>query len=263
MWGVIVACAAVVVAAWAAVLYRQSIAERRGRREALRRRFEIRDTGERVPLAAAAEADSVAPPGSPMGAAGEAAPDFDRRADGEAVAWPTTTVQGRMVVTPEGEMILTEPPFVLREALLNRREAAYAEAIREGIRRAGAAGLVVCPKVRLESLVTPTPPDGRDAADWRAWRRRVRVRAVDLVVVDVRGGGWRPVVAVEVDRPATATRVGGGVDRMVDEVLGRVGLPLVRCTGDPASDWEMIEPYIGGRAPANEESGTGPAPAPA
>jgi hypothetical protein len=261
MWGVIMACAAVVVAAWAVVLYRQSIAERRRRREVLRRRYEIRDTGERVPLAAAAEAESMAAPGILAETAGAPAPEVGRRADDEGLAWSTATVQGRMVVTPEGEMILTEPPFALRETLLNRREAAYAAAIREGIRRLGVEGLEVCPKVRLESLVTPTPPDGRDAADWRAWRRRVRVRAVDLVVVDVRGGGWRPVVAVEVDRPAAATRVGGGVDRMVDEVLGRVGLPLVRCTGDPASDWGMIEPYIRGRAPANEETGTDPAPA--
>lgn len=150
-------------------------------------------------------------------------------------------VEGRMVLTPEGEMIITTPPFKLRDAILGQRETAYAAAIWRRL----PAGMALCPKVRLESLLTPTAPDGRDPEDWRTWRRRVRMRAVDFVICDTRQGTWRPVLAIEVDRPPMATRkIGGGVDRMIDEVLTAVGLPFVRCTGDPEGDWGMIEPYL-------------------
>lgn len=146
-----------------------------------------------------------------------------------------------MVLTPDGEMIITTPPFRLRETILSPREAAYAAAISRRLPR----GLVLCPKVRLESLLTPTPPDGRDPEDWRTWRRRVRMRAVDFVICDTSGGRWRPLIAVEVDRPPMAIRkIGGGVDRIIDEVLTAAGLPFVRCTGEPDADWPMIEPYL-------------------
>jgi hypothetical protein len=150
-------------------------------------------------------------------------------------------VEGRMVLTPDGEMIITTPPFRLRESILSPREAAYAAAISRRLPR----GLALCPKVRLETLLTPTPPDGRDPEDWRTWRRRVRMRAVDFVICDTRGGAWRPLIAVEVDRsPMAIHKIGGGVDRMIDEVLTAVGLPFVRCTGEPEADWPMIEPYL-------------------
>jgi hypothetical protein len=150
-------------------------------------------------------------------------------------------VEGRMVNTPDGEMIVTTPPFELRQTLLGRRETAYARAIGRKLPQ----GVVLCPKVRLESLLTPTAPDGRDVEDWRTWRKRVRLRAVDFVVCDTRHGEWRPVIAINVDRPEMAVRkVGGGVDRMIDEVLGAAGLPFVRCSGDPESDWGMIAPYV-------------------
>lgn len=150
-------------------------------------------------------------------------------------------VEGRMVLTPDGEMILTTPPFRLRETLLGRRETAYAKAIGRKLPQ----GVVLCPKVRLESLLTPTPPDGRDPEDWRTWRKRVRQRAVDFVVCDTREGEWKPIIAISVDRPPNAVhKIGGGVDRMTDEVLAAAGLPFVRCSGEPESDWGMIEPYV-------------------
>lgn len=39
-------------------------------------------------------------------------------------------------------------------------------------------------------------------------------------------------------------QIGGGKDRIFDEVLNAVGLPLIRGTGRFADDWAMIRPYI-------------------
>ena len=222
-----------------------------------RRRYTIPDSEQRVPLAPPApprepepEIEEIAPISLESVEAGT--PIFEdplatQKVDGlllgddEPSLDVAPVIEGRMVTTPEGEMILTTPPFRVRETLLGRREAAYAKAIAKRLPR----GVVLCPKVRLESLLMPTPPDGRDPEDWRAWRRRVRMRAVDFVICDARGGGWRPLLAVEIDRPAlSARKIGGGVDRMIDEVLAGAGLPFVRCSGDPESDWGMIEPYV-------------------
>jgi hypothetical protein len=112
--------------------------------------------------------------------------------------------------------------------------------------------VVVCPKVRLDSLLMPTRPDGRDAEDWRTWRHRVRMRAIDFVLCDRRT--WKPLLAViiegapgastEAGTTGEAMKFGGGKDRIIDEVLGSVGLPLVRGTGRFADDWAMIRPYV-------------------
>jgi hypothetical protein len=165
---------------------------------------------------------------------------------------PAAAVTGRLVMTPDGEEIITTPPFALRPQMLGRRLGRYCN----GLSRRLPAWVVACPRVRLESLVTPTPPDGRDPEDWTRWRRRVRMRAVDIVICDRRT--WRPLVAVMLEPPAggrfgrrgsangtaTALLIAGGQDRMIDEVLGHVGLPLVRGSGDLSQDWAVLEPYV-------------------
>ncbi|MFN7020738.1 MAG: hypothetical protein ACK4WH_05340 [Phycisphaerales bacterium] len=161
-------------------------------------------------------------------------------------------VAARLVQTPDGEELLTAPPFALRPHLLGRRLGRYCN----GLIRRLPVWLIACPRVRLDALVTPTPPDGRDPDDWARWRRRVRMRAVDLVIADRRT--WRPVLVVMLGPApgATFSRSGtaggtssalvlaGGQDRMIDEVLAHVGLPLVRGSGELAADWPLIEPYI-------------------
>lgn len=161
-------------------------------------------------------------------------------------------VTARLVQTPDGEELLTAPPFALRPHLLGRRLGRYCN----GLARRLPVWLVACPRVRLDALVTPTPPDGRDPDDWARWRSRVRVRAVDLVIADRRT--WHPVLVIMLE-PAPGAKfsrsgtAGGtssalvlarGQDRMIDEVLAHVGLPLVRGSGELAADWPVIEPYI-------------------
>jgi hypothetical protein len=149
-------------------------------------------------------------------------------------------VTGRLVNTPDGEMILTTPPFALRGPLFPGRSGRFVNMLMRRV----PAWVAVCPKVRLDALLTPTRPDGRDPADWREWRRRVRVRSVDLVLCDRRD--WRPVVAVVFDpRPAVDARaIAGGQDRIIDEVLAGVGLPLLRLSGVFEKDWPVIKPYV-------------------
>jgi hypothetical protein len=51
-------------------------------------------------------------------------------------------------------------------------------------------------------------------------------------------------VLFDVKREIDARAVGGGRDRMTDEVLNHVGLPLLHLTGDIVADWPMIQPYV-------------------
>lgn len=175
---------------------------------------------------------------------------------------PKSGVGGTIVTTPEGETVVTTPPFALRHQVLSSRLGRFVN----GLGKRLPAWMVACPRVRLEALVIPTPPDGRDADDWSQWRRRVRLRAVDVVVCDRRT--WKPVLAIML-KPAgrfgrsdgtngqlTALTVGGGRDRMIDEVLTHVGLTLVHASGRIADDWPLISPYIEQailRSPTDEE----------
>lgn len=143
----------------------------------------------------------------------------------------------RTVMTPDGPMFLTTPPFRLRRSVLTHRERAYARALSVMI----PSGYVLCPQVRLEGLVTPTHPDGRAVEDFRNWRRRVRLRAIDFVICRV--PDWSPIVALEVESPEKTVKPFQR-DRLIDETLAEVGLPLIRCSGTPREDWALIKPYL-------------------
>ena len=75
------------------------------------------------------------------------------------------------------------------------------------------------------------------------------MRSIDILLCDRRD--WKPLLAIMLERPAHLTRrgvavggqfvnagtgtqllggPGGGVDRMVEEVLGHIGLPLIRAS---------------------------------
>ncbi|MBL0921143.1 MAG: DUF2726 domain-containing protein [Phycisphaerales bacterium] len=145
--------------------------------------------------------------------------------------WGARTVQ-----TPDGPMVLTTPPFRLRKSIMNYRERSYARAVSVML----PSGYVMCPQVRLESLLTPMHPDGRPVEDFRNWRRRVRMRAVDFVIC--RLPEWSPIVAMEIEKEKSAKAFAR--DRMIDETLAEAGLPLIRCSGSPQEDWAMIRPYL-------------------
>ncbi len=179
-----------------------------------------------------------------MDAQDEAAASLRRPLDWspEEVDWLLADTQigrgwgARKVMTPDGPMVLTTPPFRLKKSLMNYRERAYARAMSVML----PTGFVMCPQVRLESLLTPRHPDGRPVEDFRNWRRRVRMRAVDFVIC--RLPEWAPVVAMEIEKEKSAKAFAR--DRMVDEALMEAGLPLIRCSGTPQDDWAMIRPYL-------------------
>ncbi len=143
----------------------------------------------------------------------------------------------RVVMTPDGPMLLTRAPFRLRRSVMTHRERQFARTLAVKL----PSGYVACPQVRLDGLVSPVNPRGWDARDWAAWRRRVRMRAVDFVIL--RLPEWTPVVAIEITRTEHDARVTTR-DGIVDEVLGEIGLPLVRCSRSPNEDWKLIEPYV-------------------
>ncbi len=152
--------------------------------------------------------------------------------DAKGADWP------RRVMTPNGPMDLTPPPFKLRGSIMSWRERAYARAITARM----PSGYVLCPQLRLDTLLVPVKPGERAADDWRTWRQRVRVRAIDFVVC--RLPDWAPVLAIEVDLADKTTATSDTKDKMTVETLAEVGLPLVRCSGSPEKDWPMIEPYV-------------------
>lgn len=122
---------------------------------------------------------------------------------------------GRLVHTPDGEMILTRPPFALKGNVFSSRVGGYVN----GLSRRLPAWVVACPRIRMDSLVTPTPPDGRDPTDWSTWRRRVRMRSIDILLCDRRD--WKPLLAIMLERPAQLTRRGVAVGGAVAECRHR------------------------------------------
>lgn len=150
----------------------------------------------------------------------------------------------RVVMTPDGPMLLTRAPFKLKRSVMTHRERQFARSLAVKL----PSGYVACPQVRLDGLVSPVNPRGWDARDWATWRRRVRMRAVDIVVC--RLPEWTPVVALDITSmehdARTATQ-----DGIVAEVCAEIGLPVVRCSRTPSEDWKLIEPYVRDTAPAD------------
>ncbi len=150
-------------------------------------------------------------------------------------------VPARLVRTPDGEMVLTAPPFQLRRSIVTAETGELLHRVAERL----PAGLVLCPRVRLESLVEPQNPQDRDPDDWREWRRRVRLRSVDGLVCRVstgpEGAAWRPVLAIEVD-PAPSVSRQSAPDRIVDEVLEAAGLAVVHVPAGAGAEraWQMV-----------------------
>lgn len=233
------------------------------RREDRRKRFEIEDSSERVPLVTdeaqrtkrrqnqedtaifIGPTDTPAPPravpDSTDDPRGGIEPDPDIATLLGDTAGEQTGSLGRVVRTPDGEAILTNPPFKLRGAVFSKRHGKYTASMMRRL----PPWLVLMPRVRLDTLVTPTSPDGRDPADWRTWRRRVRMRSVDLILCDRRT--WTPILAILFDRSSSVARasmIGGGRDNIVDEVLMTIGLPFIRATGNLKEDWHVIRPYV-------------------
>lgn len=199
-------------------------------REARRRRYVLNESGDRLPMA----------PGEVVPAAPKVIPDDYTIPPVSVPYMPKPPgVSGRMVSTPDGDMILTNPPFALRDTVFSPRTGRFVNAVTRRL----PPWIIVCPKVRLDAILTPTKPDGRDPRDWREWRKRVRMRSVDLVLCDRRN--WRPLLAIVFDpRLVDARLVGGGQDKILDEVFAGIGLPFMRLTGDFEKDWPRIQSHV-------------------
>lgn len=222
----IVTVGVIVAALWFVL---RSPLQSRARREA-RRRYELKESGERLPLAEES-AQPEAPPAvrEDMGVPIVSAP-YTPRPPG---------VTGRMVTTPDGDLLLTNPPFALRDMVFSQRTGRFVNAITRRL----PPWIIVCPKVRLDAILTPTKPDGRDPRDWREWRKRVRMRSVDIVLCDRRT--WKPLLAIVFDpRLIDARLVGGGQDRILDEIFAAVELPFMRLSGDFEKDWPRIQSHV-------------------
>lgn len=229
LWGLIIL--GVLFAATVVLLALRGKSAQQQAVEDRRRRFAIQDTGERVGLA------PERPQALPVAPIDDGPPPVPIP---RPIRIPPPAVEGRIVHTPDGEMMLTTPPFALREALFTSRLGRFVNLLSRRV----PAWVMLCPRVRLDSLLVPTKPDGRDPADWRDWRKRVRVRSVDLVLCDRRT--WKPLVAVLLVQKTSvdSRKVAGGNDQMIDEVLAAAGLPLLRLSGDFEKDWPLIKPYV-------------------
>jgi len=229
LWGILISGLAV-AGILAALMLRGRNAEQREVQER-RRRFLLRDTGERVALTDQQPAQWMPQPEAEL----RPSPAPER-----VEAARPAKVSGRIVQTPEGEAIITTPPFALRDSIFTSKTGRFINALTRRV----PPWVIVFPKVRLDSILTPTRPDGRDPADWRDWRRRVRVRSIDLVLCDRRS--WKPLVAVMFDQRTStdARRIAGGQDRMIDEVLQGAGLAILHLSGNIETDWPLISPYV-------------------
>lgn len=165
-WLVVVILLAMVTGAIVIVVVSKTDEKRRSQRL---RRFELRDTGERLPLAAPPSEAAPAEPPKEDGTylfngvrvnAGTVSKDPRAEIEPDPGFIPEPTEEhksaphGRFVNTPDGEMLLTEPPFRLRETLFTKRNGRYAQAL---LRRLP-PWLMICPRVRLDSILTPHQP---------------------------------------------------------------------------------------------------------
>ncbi|MGD9691832.1 MAG: DUF2726 domain-containing protein [Phycisphaerales bacterium] len=234
-WVWILAVGSAVAAVWAV-----TDAVRSGKRkkaQPLPGPIQIEDTmGARVPLR---EEPSFARPLNDVGSSGDDSGwwQVDNKSSGVSDPNEGTTPGARVVMTPDGPMLLTRAPFRLKRSVMTHRERQFARALAVKL----PSGYVACPQVRLDGLVSPVNPRGWDARDWATWRRRVRLRSVDIVIC--RLPEWTPVVAIEIS-PTEHDARAASRDGIVAEVCAEVGLPVVRCSRTPSEDWKLIEPYV-------------------
>lgn len=213
-------------------------------RDDRRKRFVVNESSERVALAPerTRPVSGISPEDPPVAQERSPQPPSSDGPLGHAEG-----ERGRLVQTPEGERILSRPPFELRATLLSRHGTRYFNALARRV----PSWVVVCPRVRLDSIVqarNPTRSPAIDSLDWATWRRRVRMRSVDYVLCDRRT--FRPLLAILIERPLSSSdkravfEVAGGRDRIPDEVFHVAGLPMLRLTGDFRQDWTLIRPYV-------------------
>lgn len=221
--------------------------QREQERSQVRRRYALKETTERMALIDTGEEVGLR---SQTLRERLVAQDAAERASSEPDIASGPLVPARMVRTIDGDMLLTEPPFELRASIMSSRSGKYVNRLTRRL----PPWIVVCPRVRMDSLVHATNPVGRDAEDWRDWRKRARLRAIDIVLCDRRT--WRPVLAIvfekkrksisDMTRIGTSERADGGRggDRIIEEIFYHIGLPLVFASGELSKDWPIITPYV-------------------
>ena len=238
----------VAVCAGCGVLLWRLNAQQQAQHARRRRRYEIDPAiKERIPLL---DGDPARPRGPTLRERllEEAAAERESAADIALREAPSTPVSAQIVRTIDGsEAVLTEPPFVLRRSLFSHRGARYLNELTPRV----PAWIVFCPRARIDALVMVSRPAVRDATDWANWRRRARLRAIDVLPCDRRD--FRPVLAILWNRPARGgtlverlRRPDGGPagDRLIEEILRQVALPVVHASGSLSQDWSQIAPYI-------------------
>lgn len=142
---------------------------------------------------------------------------------------------GRVVMTSEGPVAWSEPPFRAAGVLFEGREARVLSALSGRL----PGGFVLAAGVRLDAMLEPVRPSDGSFETWRTWRERVRRRSVSGVICHA--GTWRPVLCVLVVEPVKATELGGGRDRITTEVLQAAGVPFVEVEGELDADWGRID----------------------
>lgn len=142
---------------------------------------------------------------------------------------------GRVVMTSEGPVAWSEPPFRAAGVLFEGREARVLSALSGRL----PGGFVLAAGVRLDAMLEPVRPSDGSFETWRTWRERVRRRSVSGVICHA--GSWRPVLCVLVVEPVKATELGGGRDRITTEALQAAGVPFVEVEGELDADWGRID----------------------
>jgi len=144
----------------------------------------------------------------------------------------------RVVMTVDGPVEWSEPPFRAAGVLFAGREARVLSAVCGRL----PGGFVLAGGVRLDALLEPVRPSDGSFETWRTWRERVRRRSVSGVICHA--GSWRPVLCVLVVEPVKATSLGGGRDRITTEALQAAGVAFVEIEGELDADWGRIEAVL-------------------
>lgn len=117
-------------------------------------------------------------------------------------------------------------PYARRDLLTKTEHKFYLELIKECNRR----HILVCPKVRLEDLVTVTDTEHRNK-----YRNHVKSRHVDFVLADQ---NMQLIAAIELDDPSHNTTHAMLVDEFKDRLFKKIKLPLYRI--ETSNDYKAV-----------------------
>lgn len=124
--------------------------------------------------------------------------------------------------------------YARKQAIMTERESAFYQRLA----RIAAGRYLVFPQIHLSSLAT----NKTTGKYYKLGFQRINRRSVDYILADPQT--LQAIYAVELDDPTHNTAKGRNSDAVKEEILGQIGLPLVRLRNvEQMSDDDIIRSF--------------------